>query len=221
MKRTLSALGLLAVFSLSVSAVNAAEWPRIKPVSAQFPVDFSSEQITIDLRIFDEGDIPLYHFACRGGNENYLDKLSDQTGDNWVGPLMCTLSEGTKASEGSLLSEDDSAAWFSRGQYRQDQLVAACAVYPEYGVHRTFRLRGFRLTLDATNVKVNSSGTAQSFVLVVTVADDPTATSESAAQTGYLTPYRVGYSCNVVLKGNEPRMCRDWTHGGSWIKCKD
>ena len=218
MVKALIACGLSALFSLHVSA---AGWPRIKPVSATFPVDLSGEKISIDLQILDQANHPLYHFACRGGDEAYLEKLGDETGANWVPPLMCTLSEGAEAREESLLSEDDSAAWFSRGQFRADELVGACARYPEYGVHRTFDLRGFRLTLDALDVKVDSHGLAQSFILAVKAAPNPSANTEHAAQTGYLTPYRVGYGCNMILKGNEPRMCRDWTHGGSWTKCKD
>jgi len=37
---------------------------------------------------------------------------------------------------------------------------------------------------------------------------------------GYLTPYRVGSTCDKVLKGHEPQMCRDWKNlGGSWTEC--
>lgn len=124
MVKALIACGLLALFSLRVSA---AGWPQIKPASARFPVDLSAGKISIDLQILDPANHPLYHFACRGGKGAYLEKLSDETGANWVPPLMCTLSEGTQAVEESLLSEDDSAAWFSRGQFRADELVGACA----------------------------------------------------------------------------------------------
>lgn len=45
-------------------------------------------------------------------------------------------------------------------------------------------------------------------------------TPRDTSLDGYLTPYRVGSSCDKVLKGNEPRMCKDWKNlGGSWTEC--
>ena len=108
------------------------------------PVDFTSERIAIDGPIKSPDGSVVYHFACRGGSQAYLDSLPE----NWVGPLMCILAVGQQAPEESLLSADGSAAWFSRGQFQREALLGDCAKYPEFGVHRSFRLRGFRLTLD-------------------------------------------------------------------------
>lgn len=204
-------------FATGVSAQSTArKWPAIEPTTARFSIDLNADEIVIDLPLRDQSGRERYHFACRGGKETYLDPLPQ----NWVGPLMCTLWPGTEAREESLLSEDDSAAWFSRAQFRRDELVGSCAKYPEFGVHRSFRLRGFRLVLDAEDVVVNSAGEPTSFVLKVSVASDPSARSEEAERPGFLDPRGEGRSCDVVRRGVEPRTCRDWEHGGSWAPCK-
>jgi hypothetical protein len=120
--------------------------------------------------------------------------------------------------EDSLLSEDESAYWFSRGQIHNfHELTGSCAKYPEYGALRHFRLRGFELTLDFGDVELDKAGSPTYFTFTVSLRRDPGITSSRAEQTGYLTPYKVGFSCNKVLKGNEPRMCRAST--GSWTEC--
>jgi hypothetical protein len=101
-------------------------WSNVTPFARSFPVDLTSERIAIDVPVTDQTGRVVYHFACRGGGEACLDSLPG----NWVGPLMCTLAIGDKATEGSLLSEDESAAWFSRGQFRREELVGDCATYP-------------------------------------------------------------------------------------------
>src|SRR5215831_14306357 len=112
----------------------APKWPEVRPTDAKFRVDLSADKIVIDLPLRDQSGRERYHFACRGGKEPYLDTAIPS--QNWVGPLMCTLAEGTEAREETLLSEDDSAAWFSRAQFRSNELVGSCAKYPEFGVHR-------------------------------------------------------------------------------------
>jgi len=189
-------------------------WPSVRPVSGKFVVDLRAERVVIDLPLTNNAGAVLYHFACRGVRESYLDTLTN----SWVGPLMCTLAEGDHPSEDSLLSEDDSAAWFSRGQFRGDDVVRECARYPEFGTHRSFRLRGFRLTLEAQDVETDRDGIAESFVLAVSVVQDPGATTARAARPGFLDPHTAGHSCQRVVRGREPLMCRD--ERGSWQVCK-
>jgi hypothetical protein len=209
----------MSVFSvialLVVSWQIPVVWPTLTPTSRTFPVDLYAERITIDQPLTDRAGRVVYHFACRGGTERYLDALPG----NWVGPLMCTLAEGDLASDESLLSEDDSPAWFSRGQFRAAQLSGACARYPEYGLLRTFRLRGFRLTLEARDVLLDSRGVARAFNLSFSLVDDPAARGARAEQPGFLNPEFPGLSCNVVSRGNQTRMCRG--AGLSWEPCKE
>jgi hypothetical protein len=208
-------LVLAAVFLAMFVQTPRAEWPKIQPLNVRVPVNLSLEQITIDLPIKNSRGDVVYHFACRGGSDTYLDSLAE----NWVGPLMCTLAEGRQATEESLLSEDDSAAWFSRGQFHPKELIGDCGRYPEFGTHRSFRLRGFQLTLDAENVVTNSQGAAISFILHISVVDDATATKASAERPGFLDPRGAGGNCSVVRRGQEPRMCRDANF--SWERCRD
>src|ERR1700722_12847879 len=197
---------LIALALISIQTTGPA-WPKVKAQATSFRVDLSSERIVIDLPITDEAGRVLYHFACRGGSEAYLDSLPG----HWVGPLMCTLAEGDQAREELLLSEDDSAAWFSRGQFRPEDLVGDCAKYPEFGVPGSFRLRGFRLRLEAQSVVADSKGLAQSFTLAVLLVRDPGARTAQAERPGFLDPRGQGRSCKVVTPGREPRMCRDWS----------
>jgi hypothetical protein len=211
-RNTAGRLIALALISIQTPGMG---WPSVKPQAASFRVDLSSERIVIDLPITDEAGRVLYHFACRGGRQAYLDSLSEI----WVGPMMCTLALGAQTSEQSLLSEDDSAAWFSRGQFRVEELVGDCAKYPEFGVRRSFRLRGFRLDLEAQNVMPDKNGLAKSFTLAVSLVSDPGATTAQAERPGFLDPRQQGRSCKAAVPGQDPRMCRD--AGGSWALCKN
>ena len=212
-RSALVVFGLALTTALSAQAA-AHKWPQIKPTSGRFSVDLNADRIEFDLPLRDQTGRERYHFACKGGKEPLA--IPHQ---NWVLPLMCTLWEGTEAREETLLSEDDDPAWFSRAQYRSEELVGSCAKYPEFGLHRSFRLRGFRLVLDAEDVVVDAGGEPTSFVLAVSVTPDPSARSEQAARPGFLDPRGEGHSCDVVLRGAEPRMCRDWKRGG-WVLCK-
>jgi len=189
-------------------------WPSVKPFTTSSRVDLSLAKVTIDLPLTDQAGRVLYHFACRGGSDAYLNSLPGI----WVGPLMCTLALGSQAKEQSLLSEDDSAAWFSRGHFRPEELVGDCAKYPEFGLRRSFRLRGFRLNLEVEDVVTDSKGLAKSFTLGISLVPDPSAGASQAERPGFLDPRGQGRSCKVVTPGQEPRMCRDAR--GSWALVK-
>jgi hypothetical protein len=207
-------LALLAI-GLASHYTPARAWPAVQPVTRQVRVDFGSERIRIDIPIRSVDGRIVYYFACRGGSERYLDSLPE----NWVGPLMCTLAEGDHPEESSLLSEDDSAAWFSRGQFRAEDLVGDCGRYPEYGRVRSFRLRGMQLTLETQKIRTNQAGVAQSFVLVIAVVPNPAAVTAQADQPGFLNPHGQGRSCHKVIRGRDTRMCRNAS--GSFEPCKD
>jgi hypothetical protein len=209
------AFALLLAVGAGASSVRAQVWSHVRPLHRQVPVDFRKERIEIDIPIKTADGRVAYYFACRGGSERYLGSLSG----NWVGPLMCTLAEGLRPTEASLLSEDDSAAWFSRGQFRAEDLVGDCGRYPEYGRQRTFRLRAMRLTLEAKDVGADAAGVAQTFVLAISVVPDGTARTAQAEQPGFLNPHAQGRSCGTVMRGRDPRMCRN--ANGSFEPCKD
>ena len=210
----LAAAGCAALIFAS-QATAAAAWEPMAESSATVRIEPKSDRISIELPLVDRLGRQRYVLWCEGGSEKYLDRLSDTTGINYVAPLMCVLNEGNKRSEASLLAEDDVGPWHTRGQFAWEQLTGECGRYPEYGRVRHFRLRGFVLTLEAAD-PVLVDGHLSAFDLRISVKNDPTATSSMAARAAYLPP---AGDCSVVRAGNEPRMCRDWAAGGSYVRC--
>lgn len=205
----------------SLGACAGSSWPLLQQFTAGIGVDTSAERIFFQLPLLDVHGVTTYTLNCAGGEDKFLDDLGKAQNINYVGPFACRLNEGKSDAEVSLLSEDESAYWFSRGQVHDfSEIIGACGRYPEYGAVRHFRLRGFVLTLEFTDIAVDGNGKPAYFVFVISVRTDPTALSADAEQTGYLTPYKNGRGCDKVLRGNNPRMCRDWLHsGGSWTEC--
>jgi hypothetical protein len=196
------------------------EWPAVKPVSQSFEVNFAAGLVAFDLPINSATGLVLYRLSCRGGSETVLDELGERDGVNWVGPFMCLLNQGNgPVSEDSLLAEDDSPPWHTRGQFTGSDLVGACGKYPEFGRNRSFRLRGFVLRLGVTNLVRGPEGSPRGFTLAVSVDRDPTARGAQAERPNYVQP-RLG-KCDVVREGRDPRMCRIWTGPtpGSWVPC--
>lgn len=186
--------------------------------SAKVGIETSDERVFFEFPLIDVQGQTQYRLSCAGGSDKYLDRLSDSSGNNYVGPFACLLV-GEGGTSDSLLSEDDSPHWYSRAQIHNFRdLTGSCSKYPEYGALRHFRLRGFELTLSFGNVEVDKAGAPTYFTLTVSLRRDGSITSPQAEQTGYLTPYKVGRSCDTVLKGNEPRMCRD--SAGDWTDCR-
>jgi hypothetical protein len=198
-----------------------SKWPLLQQFTARIGVDTSAPRIFFQLPLLDVHGVTRYTVNCVGGDNKFLSRLGDGREINYVGPFACRLNEGKSNDEDSLLSEDDSAYWYSRGQVHDfREIIGACGRYPEYGAERHFRLRGFELTLEFTDIIIDNMGKPAYFVLAIFVRTDATSLSEYTEQPGYLTPYKTGRGCGKVLHGNEPRMCRDWEHtGGSWTEC--
>ena len=210
----------LAVVFMTGSPVVGQEWPTVKPVTESFEVNLAAGLVAIDLPIMSEDGSVLYRLSCRGGSEKILDELGGRDNVNWVGPLMCVLNLGDlPISQNSLLAEDDSPPWHTRGQFHESELVGACGTYPEFGINRSFRLRGFVLRLGVGNLELNSDGSLRRFKLAASVESDPTAKGAQTERPDYLEP-RFG-KCDVVRRGRDPRYCRIATgpKRGSWALC--
>ena len=197
-------------------------WPKMMEFSDSFAVETSAEKIEFVRPLYDLGGTVRYTLVCIGGSQKYLDSLSTETDINYVGVLGCRLSEGGQERGYSLLAEDDSAPWHTRGQFHSfDEVVGDCGSYPEYGSVRHFRLRGFELTLSAIDHAHDASNQLQSFRMHVSLKRDDRVASSRTEQPGYLPPYRNGSDCKTIRKGNATRMCRNWEKGGSWGACTD
>ena len=67
---------LSSILLVVLAAQGGANWPHVQPLSIRIPVDFTAEKIIIDVPLRDQAGTVLYHFACRGGSETYLDSLA-------------------------------------------------------------------------------------------------------------------------------------------------
>ena len=205
--RLAALLGLALLLNLPLQA-------RIIEVDRAFPIAAHSKRIDVVVPIQNEDGWLRYRLICRGGSDEYMKELSKAKHVNYVGPLMCMLQEGNWESENSLLAEDSSPPWHTRGQFHWGELLGACGEYPEYGRIRHFSLRGMQITLEARQVEVKADQ-LDSFVLHVTFKNDDEALSRHALRPPYMHPQG---SCEEVRKGIEPRMCRNAM--GSWEKCQ-
>ena len=217
---TFNALFVLILLLTTGLPMMAAEWPAVKVVTQLFEVNLAAGLVAFDLPIKSVDGSVLYRLSCRGGSEDVLDPLGERAGVNWVGLLMCVLNEGNgPPSEESLLAEDDSPPWHTRGQFNGSDLVGRCGSYPEFGLNRSFRLRGFVLRLRVKDLELRSDGSPRRFTLAVSVDQDAAAKLAQAERPNYLQP-KFG-ECDVVRKGRDPRMCRilTGTNAGSWGPC--
>jgi hypothetical protein len=202
-----SAVTLLALVSVPTMA---APWPAVQPMERTFQIDAGSP-VSITVPIQTRAGSTAYILSCSSG---------DGPSPDDIGSFLCALNEpGHENNESTLLAEDESPPWHSRGQFHMAELVGECATYPEYGTRRSFRLRGMHLALMVSHVQPGSNGIAH-LTLRVRVRPEPSARGEWAQRPRYLPP-KFG-KCRPIRKGNEPLMCRDWKkRGGSWTECKN
>jgi hypothetical protein len=220
MEAILNALFALILVLITGLPMLGEEWPAVTPVNQSFEVNLAAGLVAFDLPINSVKGLVLYRLFCRGGSEKALDERGERDRVNWVGPLMCVLNRGNgPPSEDSLLAEDDSPPWHTRGEFTGSDLVGTCGAYPEFGLNRSFRLRGFVLRLAVKTLQVGFDGSPRRFTLAVSVDRDPTAKLAQTERPNYLPP-RFGL-CDVVQKGREPRTCRISTglNIDSWGPC--
>ncbi len=201
--RVASCVGMV----LLVLPAEASRWPAILPMKETFRIESAAGPVSIEIPILTPSRAMAYMLFCRS------DAHEPSEG---VPSFLCTLNEKAGEMESTFLGEDGSPAWHTRGQYHMQELLGECASYPEYGAHRTFRLRGLRLELTAADVK-QGPGRVESLAFTVAVRSDPSAVLAQAAQPGFLHPKG---QCRPIRRGNGPRMCRDFRDlGGSWTQC--
>lgn len=189
--------------------------PAMQPLDQRLEINLHRDAIDLRLPILSDAGQPLYWLRCLGGSETSLDSRGEKDGNNYVPPLACVLVEQADGWNASLLSEDEAAVWYSRGQYHGTDLIGECGHYPEFGRVRHFRLRGMQLTLEAEHV-VAQDNDASRFTLHVTATADPSALTARAQRPDVLPPRQD--NCQVVRHGSEPLMCRN-EKTMSWQTC--
>jgi hypothetical protein len=223
MESVLLFLSLAILTSADDADIVSGHWPSVEALEVSVGFDARAERFEFTTPLYTGDGEPGYWLRCIGGRDRFLDELSKNTQINFVGPLSCRLNTEPEVSEVSLLAEDGSPVWHTRGQFHFSQLIGDCGAYPEYGRERHFRLRGFELTLRVSDPVVNGEQ-IDYFLLTISVRPDTSITSPQAEQPGYLDPHRTAIapqprSCSVVLKGNDRRMCRD-PETLSWRPCE-
>ena len=211
---------LFYLISVAAKASGSTTWPQVR--GADVSVKFSSQYDSFKLQIpiLSDSGTKLYWLYCIGGKDKYLDSFYDQFGLNYVGPLSCGISNTQNINEMTWLSEDASPLWHSRGQFHYPELLGSCAVYPEFGAVRNFKLRGMQITLSISDIQ-EVGGMIDSFLLTATVKNDPTALTAKAERSGYLSPRLTEdgvRDCDTILEGKEPLMCRN-SETFSWEEC--
>ena len=220
-------IGLIsATLAASVQrpAIQPTDWPEIPEFTRSVVIQVDASRIDVDIPLSDVNGIIRYRLICRGGSEAYLDYVSERAGVSGYTPwLTCILNVGNQETDGSLLSEDESSAYFSRGHFSRRDLMGACGRYPEYGLTRHFRLRGMELELSFSDLtRGRGPGLAtdepDSALLNISVRRDPSAQTAKAEQPGYLRPSGTVGSCRTVQRGNSQRMCRNAVTS-AWMQC--
>lgn len=151
--------------------IGAQSYPAVSPLRRTFDVP-DVAKANLMLVIKSRVGKPLYKLQCHSAG---------YTGDHdfdYSGDFECRLSSAAQRDEYStLLTEDahQSRDWESRGRFFSSDLRGACALIPEFGARRGFRLRGMDLTLEVTDPRFTEGGKISSLELTVTVRSDPQA----------------------------------------------
>jgi len=183
-RKTTVALALLAVACRAVGAsqTRQIEWPLVQAThDVRTFVDPGKDGMDTPFRmlIADLGGNARYRLECHNG------EFDDDSELTFSGNFHCALfavvgRQNQKASD-NLLAEDTPAQrgsdWLNRGRMLQQQLRGKCADTP-FGTSRVFRLRGFKLTLQFSDLRWTST-TAEpkvtQFTFSATVVADPSA----------------------------------------------
>ena len=165
-------------------------WPVVAPFSSTKTfVDAGKDGADTPLivTIKDTDGNPVYRLECHNGN------YEDTSGMNFSGDFHCALFaiHGDMRATSNLLAstaaEEQGSDWMNRGRMTSNQLRDQCALYPDFGALREFRLRGMLLTFRYSDLLWVGDQLAQ-FTFNVSVVPDTSASSSTAAETSTLKP---------------------------------
>lgn len=191
------------VGALAVFAGIGESWPEIKPISRSFNVaDVDGTVVSLYLR--NAQSKPIYWFGCHSAD--FTGKPSDPFHDDeydYFGMFDCHLHSLSDRNGYNLLSYSatDHVENFSRALTVPEELQGRCEEYPEWGRLRHIRLRGMRITLEFSEVRLGQDLVAtqgrkpkgkivESFRLDLRIEPDKSALSAIAEPPGYAYPLR-------------------------------
>jgi len=185
----------LALVSPPASSQRAA-WPAVAPtkVTVFYPLGRSA---SLSVEALGQNGRSLYRLDCHTFEFNSKEF-------NYSGDFECRLYEVPvdRSKLGTLLADSESVReWDTRGRFLREDIEGPCGAYPEYGLTRHFRLRGMRLTLSMSDVRLwpkpaneaerlNAPPALESFRFMVEIKQDPQAASSMAELPRVQNPVR-------------------------------
>lgn len=176
---------LAAALLAAAGPLAAGGWPRMAAWEATVAVP-DADHPAVRLDIPDAAGRTAYVLSC--GNFDSEDPDFDYSGD-----FECRLMSALPDARYSTLLTDNPAQtrdWESRGRFFVEDLVGACARYPDFGAQRGFRLRDMELQLDVQQVRTRQvAGKTRLAALVLHVRVAPASVpSPIALPSAYLEP---------------------------------
>ncbi|PYY16276.1 MAG: hypothetical protein DMG60_15460 [Acidobacteria bacterium] len=184
-----SEVRILVVSLLLFPALNSAvifgrmgkpiSYPAVQPFSKTVDVPSVSTTSVVTVINAPTGK-SLYKLQCHSAG------YSGDPDFDYSGDFECRLSSiSQKDKYSTLLTEDlhQSRDWESRGRFFASELKGQCALIPNFGSVRRFRLRGMILTLKIISPRFAQSGNLKSLKLNVQVQQDNAALTPIAEAT--------------------------------------
>lgn len=189
--------------TLALFAGTYQRWPEIKPIAKTFYFsDVDAASVAFYLR--NPQGKTLYWFGCHSGD--FTGKPTDPYKDDqtdYYGMFDCHLHLLRDKNGYNLLSYSatDHRENFSRAFISPEELQGRCADYPEWGRIRHIRLRGMRITMEFSEVRLGQDFVTtqrpkpkgkrvESFRLELTIEPDKGALSAIAEPPVYAYPLR-------------------------------
>lgn len=180
-------VALFAIFNafLPGAAVQKAHaWPVVRAFSHYWripDVGSTDQDTSVATFIYDVSGTPVYKLECHNGN------YSGQSELNFSGTFQCALfaiEKGKNTSWNLLATKDERTSdWGNRGRMIAEQLQGKCGSWPEFGVQRTFKLRGMIINFtyrDLQWIDGDKGRRLGAFTFAVRVEPDEKATSSEA-----------------------------------------
>lgn len=138
-----------AVLVLALLLLPATAWAAIRPVQAEIAVTdiHDVKQAGLDLDIRDTSGRVVYQLACHSGD-------FEDDRHEYSGLMHCYLNPPGKPHDPNLLNPagSNSRNWDSRARFLPNEILDACAAYPDWGRVRRFRVGDMLLTLSFSDI---------------------------------------------------------------------
>lgn len=172
MRGDITIVGALVLSSICFAQA-VTHWPRVRPEDKSFHVSLPAADPGVKMAIKDQSGREIYEIACG----TYATPFG---AFDYSGEFECMLQSIPSSSYSTLFTEytNQDRDWESRARFFANEIAPPCGEIPDFGLNRTFRLRGMKVTLAMSNVVFSGHGKEQkikSFRFNIKVAQDPAA----------------------------------------------